>query len=373
MKIAILSPFYPYRGGLAQFNARLYTELMKGDEVEAFSFTTLYPDFLFPGKTQYVSEGDSAVVIDNNRVLNTINPISYLKTAKAINRYAPDVLFIPYWMSFLAPAYGSVCRLLNKEIKVVALVHNAIPHERNFFDKPFTNYFFGKCDAFVVMSEPVKKDLLSLRKNAKILLQPHPIYDHYGEPLDRGEACRKLGIKENKKNLLFFGLIRAYKGLDELIKAMERLDDNYQLIIAGESYGSFEKYAELIRQSRFRDNIVVLEQYIPDDMVTLLFSAADVLVLPYRSATQSGVVSIAYQLELPMVGTDVGALGSTIRESQTGVVVSSASVENISAGIEDFFSDKDRLEFFRENTRKEKSRLSWANFTQSIRILFSEL
>lgn len=373
MKIAILSPFYPYRGGLAQFNARLYTELMKGDEVKAFSFTTLYPDFLFPGKTQYVSEGDSAVIIDNNRVLNTINPVSYIKTAKAINRYAPDILFIPYWMSFLAPAYGSVCRLLNKKIKVVVLVHNAIPHERNFFDKPFAKYFFSKCDAFVVMSDPVKKDLLSLRKDAKILLQPHPIYDHYGEPLGRTDACRKLGIKEDKKNLLFFGLIRDYKGLDELIKAMERLDNDYQLIIAGESYGSFEKYTELIEQSPFKDNIVVMEQYIPDDMVTLLFSAADVLVLPYRSATQSGVVSLAYQLELPMVGTDVGALGSTIKVSQTGIVVPSALAENISAGIIEFFSDQGRIEFFRENTRKEKSRLSWANFAQSIRIFFSEL
>lgn len=373
MKIAILSPFYPYRGGLAQLNARLYTELSKQNEVKAYTFTTLYPNVLFPGKTQYVQDGDPVTVIDSIRILNSVNPLSYIKTAKLINKYSPDLLIIPYWMSFLAPAYGSVCMFLNKKTKVVSLVHNAISHERTIIDKPLAKFFFNRCDAFIVMSKPVKKDLLTLRKDANILLQPHPIYDQYAERIEKEEACDKLGIKSDKKNLLFFGLIRDYKGLDLLIEAMSELDNSYQLIIAGESYGSFDKYATLINQSSLKDNIVVFEQYIPDDMVSTLFSASDALVLPYRSATQSGVVALAYQMELPMIATNVGALGTTVKESGTGLVVPQPTHSDIAKGIKDFFDQNNNIEEYRENLKKEKKRLSWDNFTKSIESFFHSL
>lgn len=366
MKIAILSPFYPYRGGLAQLNARLYNELRLRNEVKAFSFTVLYPNFLFPGKTQYVAENDSATFVDSERVLNSVNPISYIKTAKAINKYSPDILIIPYWMSFMAPAFGTVCRLLNKNIKIVSLVHNAIPHERTIIDKPFARFFFKKCDGFIVMSDHVKSDLLSLCTNPKILLHSHPIYDQYGERSDRELACSKLGIDIGKKNLLFFGLIRDYKGLDALIETMDLLDDSYQLIIAGESYGSFDRYSQLINKSRNRANIKVFQEYIPDDMVSVLFSASDVLVLPYRSATQSGVVAIAYQLELPMIATDVGALGKAVSDSQTGLVVDSATSENLSRAIKEFFEDKEKIGLYIQNAKNEKNRLSWDSFSRSI-------
>ncbi|MBB4036270.1 glycosyltransferase involved in cell wall biosynthesis [Dysgonomonas hofstadii] len=372
MKIAILSPFYPYRGGLAQLNARLYTELSEDNQVKAFTFTTLYPDFLFPGKTQYVDEADSATKIDAERILNSINPFSYIKTAQLINKYAPDILIIPYWMSFLSPAFGTVCLLLNKRIKIVSLVHNAISHERTLLEKPLAKYFFNRCNGFIVMSEPVQKDLLLLKKNANILLQPHPIYDQYGERTDKTNACQKLGISPDKKNLLFFGLIRDYKGLDILIESMSYLDNSYQLVIAGESYGSFEKYQNLIDKSPLRDNIKVFEQYIPDDMVSTLFSASDVLVLPYRSATQSGVVAMAYQLELPMIATNVGALGCTVENSGTGLLVSTPDAQEIAGKITEFFS-MDSHELFMQNLKKEKIRLSWANFTRSTESFLSEI
>ncbi len=180
-------------------NARLYTELSEDNQVKAFTFTTLYPDFLFPGKTQYVDEADSATKIDAERILNSINPFSYIKTAQLINKYAPDILIIPYWMSFLSPAFGTVCLLLNKRIKIVSLVHNAISHERTLLEKPLAKYFFNRCNGFIVMSEPVQKDLLLLKKNANILLQPHPIYDQYGERTDKTNACQKLGISQTRK------------------------------------------------------------------------------------------------------------------------------------------------------------------------------
>jgi glycosyltransferase involved in cell wall biosynthesis len=365
MKIAILSPFYPFRGGLAQLNARLYAGLSVHNEVAAFSFTTLYPDFLFPGKTQFLAPEDTAAFVENKRVLSSINPLSYIRTAKAINRFSPDVLIIPYWMSFFAPAYGTVCRLLKKNIKIVSLVHNAISHERTFMERPLANYFFNCCDAFIVMSDPVKADLLSLRKHADILLLPHPIYDHYKEPIDKHSACRQLNLDAGRKTLLFFGFIREYKGLDILIEATNYLPDGYQLIIAGECYGSFEKYDRLIAQSTMKDNIVVFEQYINDEMVTTLFSAADALILPYRSATQSGVVALAYQLETPMVATDMGALGETVRASETGIVSKEVSPIAIAEAITGFF-DTEKISFYTENTRKEKQRLSWRRFIEQV-------
>ncbi|MDR3058070.1 MAG: glycosyltransferase [Prevotella sp.] len=372
MKIAFLSPFHPYRGGIAQFSEQFYTELSKKHQVKAFSFTTMYPDFLFPGKTQFVPDGESSD-IEVNRILNSINPFSYIKTARHINRYKPDILIIPYWMSFMVPAFATICLFLNNKIKVVSLIHNAIPHEKKIIDKPLAKFFFNRCDAFIVLSESVKENLLSLRKNAKIILYPHPIYNHYGDPIDKDSACKQLGIRGDKKNLLFFGLIRDYKGLDILINAMNKLDDSYQLIIAGESYGGFEKYTELIEKLPYKKNIKVYEQYIPDNMVSVFFSAADVLILPYRSATQSGVIAIAYQMELPMIATNVGSLGSSVDESHTGLVVPVASEEAIADGIQDFFSRRGVITSYKENLKKEKNRLSWSNFTQSIDSFLSEL
>lgn len=371
MKIAILSPFYPYRGGIASFSNRLYQEFQgtEGVEVSAFSFSLLYPSFLFPGKTQYVEGEDSSSSLQSERILNSVNPLSWLSTAKAINKYNPDVVIVAYWMPFVAPALGTICRLLDKKIKIVSLIHNAIPHEKRFFDKIFAKYFFKRCDSFIVLSEPVKDELEKLIPQAKVLVTPHPIYDHYKERIDKSEACKLLGVDGDKKNLLFFGLIRDYKGLDLLIELMSYLDNSYQLIIAGECYGDFQKYQQLIDQSPLKENIKVFEQYIPDDMVTTLFSAADVLVLPYRDATQSGVVAVSYQMELPMIVTNVGALGETISMSATGIVVE-VSPEAISEGIKSYFENDSQV--YLDNVQTEKKRLSWLNFVQSLQLFLRE-
>lgn len=365
MKIAILSPFYPFRGGMAQFSEGLFPELEKNNEVKAYTYTTLYPDFLFPGKTQFVEEGSVGSTFEKNKVLSSVNPFSYITTANKINKYSPDFLIIPYWISFLAPALGTVVRFLDKKIKVIALVHNAIPHEKRFFDTPFAKYFLKKCDAFIVLSEAVQNDLLALVPKVKILLKPHPIYDHYKERIDRTEACVKIGVDANKKNLLFFGLIREYKGLDLLIEAMNYLDESYQLIVAGECYGDFKKYQSLIDQSPLKNNIKVFEQYIPDDKVTDFFSASDLLILPYRSATQSGVVAVAYQMELPMLATNVGGLGETIRLANVGIVTDEVSPQSVAEGIKSYFTDSKQDEYL-QNIRKEKKRLSWSSFAQSV-------
>lgn len=374
MKVAILSPFFPYRGGMAQFSGRLYEELKKDHEVKAFNFSMLYPSFLFPGTTQYVTDGDSAQVIHSERILNSTNPISYYKTASMINRFNPDVLIIPYWMSFLAPALGGTSRLINKKIKILGLIHNAIPHEKRFFDKPLAKFFFSACDGFITLSDPVKEDLKAITSNKPILVSPHPIYDHYTLKTSKKEASSILGINSQKKTLLFFGLIREYKGLDILLKAMDLLNDQYQLIIAGECYGDFKTYQDIIDSLRNKNNIKVIEEYIPDEMVSTLFSASDVLVLPYRDATQSGVVAVAYQMETPLIATNVGALGETIRNGSTGMVVDNTTPEALANSINQYFEEETaNKEIYTRNIIKEKQRLSWTSFSNAILEFYTSL
>lgn len=366
MKIAILSPFYPYRGGIAQFSGMLYTQLLKdGHDVMAFNFSRLYPDLLFPGKTQYVEAGDHAIAIDSQRVLDSINPISYFKTVRAIEAFAPDMLIISYWMSFFVPGYAYVANRMKKHCQVITLIHNAIPHEPRFFDKPFASLLFRQCRGFIVMSDQVRNDLRALCPKARYIQNPHPLYDHFGKKIDREEACRKLGLSTDKNTLLFFGLIRDYKGLDLLIEAVGQLGEDYQLVIAGECYGSFEKYQTLIDQSSAKKRIFVYNEYISDDEIPVFFSASDVLVLPYRSATQSGVVSVAYHYDLPMLATPVGDFPNSIERPGTGIVVSEVSAKAIAEGVGELFTPG-ALVGYLENITKEKAALSWETLTRKL-------
>lgn len=365
MRIAILSPIYPYRGGIAQFSAMLYQELVKeGHEVEAFNFKRLYPDFLFPGKTQYVEEGDNAVKVESLRILDSINPFTYSKTVKALRDFKPDVLVIAYWMSFFVPGYAHIANRMKKHCKVITLIHNAIPHEPRFFDKPMASLFFRQSDGFIVMSDTVKDDLLQLCPGARFLLKPHPLYDQFGDKIEPEIARKELELDPEKKTILFFGLIRDYKGLDLLIDAFGRLDDTYQMIIAGESYGSFDKYEEQISRTKHPDQIKVLNRYISDADVPLLFSAADVCVLPYRSATQSGIISVAYHFETPLIATRVGGLNESIEKQGVGLMVPEINAMSIAETIRHFFSIDPAV--FAENFNREKEKLSWQSFCQSL-------
>lgn len=366
MKIAILSPIYPYRGGIAQFSAMLYSQLrQEGHTVEAFNFKRLYPDFLFPGKTQYVEAGDRALAIDSLRILDSIQPFSYGRTVEAIREFAPDVLIISYWMSFFAPAYAHIAHRMKKRCRVIALIHNAIPHEPRFFDKPMASLFFRQCHGFIVLSDPVKDDLLRLRPGAAYLQNPHPLYNHFGRKIPKADACRALGIDARRKNLLFFGLIRPYKGLDLLIDAVGRLDDGYQLIVAGECYGSFEAYEAQIDASAARERIFVYNRYIRDEEIPLFFSAADALVLPYRSATQSGVVSVAYHYDLPMLSTPVGDFPRSIGAPGTGIVADDISAPALEKGIRELFTAENQARFPR-SLANEKAALSWETLTKKL-------
>jgi len=373
VKIAILSCFYPYRGGIAQFNDLLIKELGQEHTVKAYNFSRQYPNFFFPGKTQFVESYDKAVSKEPNAFLDTANPFSYIKTAKNINKWKPDILITRYWMSYFAPSLGYVARHVSKDCKKIAIIDNVIPHEKHFFDKPLTKYFLKSNDGFITLCKTVENDLLSFKADAHIITTPHPLYCSFGNKIERDKACELLKLSPDKNNILFFGLIRKYKGLDILIKAFSLLNNNYRLIIAGEPYGSFDEYQKLIDASPNKKNISLYNRYIPDTEVYKYFSASDVCVLPYRSATQSGISSIAYNFDLPMITTSVGGLKETIGDNGTGIITESEEPEEIAAKIDYYFSNDEIRESLINNIKIEKEKLSWKKFAKKIIELYKTL
>jgi len=224
MKIAYLSSFYPLRGGIAQFNAALYRAFEKEHQIKAFTFSRQYPNLLFPGKTQYVEKCDNADIIPSSAVLDTINPLSYYSTAKKIWDFKPDMLISKFWMPFFAPSLGMVAKSLKKKaVRNICIVDNILPHEPKPFDRTLINFYARQQDGFIVMTEQVKKDLLSVKPGAKLSLFPHPLYDHFPKKIEKETARKELGISYDKKVLLFFGFIRSYKVLDFLVDTLKKL------------------------------------------------------------------------------------------------------------------------------------------------------
>ena len=366
MRIALLSCFYPFRGGISQFNASLYLELGKSHTVKAFNFTRQYPEFLFTGKTQYVTKDDDAVPIESDALLDTANPFTYGRTYRAIRDWEPDLVIISYWMSYFAPSLGYIARRLRKRCKVISILHNVVPHEPRFFDAPLTRYFLSGCTGNVTLCDEVAEDLKRLSPKALNITLFHPIYGHFGEKMPREEAEKALGLKPGMRNLLFFGLIRDYKGLDILLDAFGKLDSGYQLIVAGEPYGSFEKYRNIIDRSPAKDRIRLFTRYIKDSEVKVFFSASDLAVLPYRSATQSGISAIAYHFEVPMVVTDVGGLRQSIGDCGTGLVAPKADADCVVREIRTYFSDANLKTLCVNSIKAEKDRLSWRTFSKRL-------
>lgn len=362
LRISIFSAFHPFRGGIAQFNERLAKELEKDHTVKAFTFKNQYPDFLFPGTSQYVTTENKGIQAE--RIVSTFNPFTYLLAAKKIKQSQPEVFILNYWMTFFSVFSVLFAKILPRKSKKIALVHNLIPHEKRFFDTLLNRLFLSQYTHFVVLSKAVEQAILSMQPTASIKLLQHPWYDHFGEKIDKQEAKQQLGVALDKKTLLFFGLIRDYKGLDVLLKSFNQLPDDYQLIIAGEVYGKTEKYNQLIMKSA-NTSIYFFNQYIPDDEVAIYFSAVDVCVLPYKSATQSGITATSFHFEIPLIASNVGGLAETIEHGKTGIIVPPNDEKALVLSIEDFFT-QGKIEKFQENIRFEKSKNSWENFSKEL-------
>ena len=377
MKIIIVGPSHPYRGGIAAFTDRLASEfLSENDEVELFTFTLQYPSILFPGKTQY-SDAPAPKNIKIHRRINSINPLSWIKTAKEIKAKNPDVVIFAYWMSFFAPCYAKMAKIIskNKNTRCVGLVHNMMPHEKSLLDRLFSPCFVKKMDAFVALSKSVLEDISMLDKKSKPkCFSPHPLYDHYGDREDKSLAINSLYLDDKYSYLLFFGLIREYKGLDLLLKAIadERIDDYpIKLIVAGEFYEKKEPYLQMIDNYKINDKVIICDRYIPDEEVKNFFNMADMVVQPYRSATQSGVTQVAYHFGKPMLVTDVGGLREIVPDGVVGYVVE-PQPDKIADAICDFY-DNDRKEFFEKNIIEENKKYEWSKMTETIKKLYKDV
>lgn len=372
MKISFLSTFFPFRGGIAQFNAMIYREFEKKNEVKAFTFKRQYPEFLFPGQTQFVTENDAADQIPAERVLDTINPFTYFSAARKMKASKPDLILTKYWMTFFAPSLGFVLGRMHKKAIRISILDNVIPHEKRFFDAAANRYFLKRNDGFVVMSDKVLKDLLSIRPDAKYIRVDHPIYNHFGAVLPKKAAQERLKLDSTKKTMLYFGIIRDYKGLDLLINVFSKLDDSYQLIIAGEVYGSFDKYQNLIDSSPNKERIHCFNHYISDAEVPVFFSAADVCMLTYKTATQSGITGITQHFELPVIATDVGGLKETVLHEKTGLIVDEVNEELIQKSVERYFAEELAAKFI-PAIQEQKAANSWENFVLKLEAFYGEL
>jgi glycosyltransferase involved in cell wall biosynthesis len=376
MKIVIIGPAFPLRGGIAAFTERLANEFFKTNkEVEIVTYSLQYPKLLFPGKTQF-STSQNSCRVPIRVALNSINPFNWIALGKQIQKEAPDLVIFKFWMPFMAPALGSLARIIqkNKKSLCIALAHNVFPHEKRLGDKNLVRYFAKAMDGFMVLSESVKKDLESFGFNKPIKLSPHPLYDHYGERMDRSGALMKLKLDADWNYLLFFGLIRDYKGLDLALKAMaspKLKEMKLKMIVAGEFYGDSKHYFDLINSLGIQDRLLFHSKFIPDDWVSAYFSAASLVVQPYREATQSGVTQIAYHYNKPILVTDVGGLSELVPHQKVGYV-SSRNPEEIATYILDYFEQEREAEFS-ANIKEVKKKYSWEKFLISFNDLVAEI
>lgn len=361
-KIILIGSAHPFRGGLASYNERLALEFLNlGYQIEVWTFTIQYPSFLFPGKTQYSSMPAPENIVIKRKV-NSINPFNWIKTGREIKKQKPDILLYKFWLPFMGPCFGTIARIAksNKYTKVVCILDNIIPHEKRIGDIPFTRYFTKAIDAFIAMSQSVMDDLNFFDSKKPRLLSPHPLFDNFGKAISKNEACEKLGIDVQTNYLLFFGFIREYKGLDLLLEAFNDQyfkQQNIKLIIAGEFYCVEKPYLELIEKFGLKEQVILKTDFIPDNEVVNYFCAADMVVQPYKHATQSGVTQIAYHFEKPMLVTNVGGLPELVPHEKAGYVVE-PSANEIRKALIDFYQNK-KSEVLIAGVKEEKKRFAW--------------
>ncbi len=372
MKIVIIGPAHPYRGGIAAFNERLAQEFIReGHDVRIETFTIQYPDFLFPGKTQF-SDDRKPDGLSINRTVNSINPFNWISVGQRIRKEAPDMVISRFWIPFIGPSLGTISRLIggNRKTTVIGLTDNIIPHEKKPGDRPLTAWFLNSCDGIIAMSESVLTDLDTFDKMKPRRYGPHPIYDHYGDISSREEALNILGLDPEFNYLLFFGLIRDYKGLDLVIESLadKRLQNKkIRLIVAGEFYANEKKYRDMAKSLQLENDIIFVDKYIPNGEVSSYFNACDMVVQPYKSATQSGVTQVAYHFCKPMLVTNVGGLPEIVAHQKAGYVCE-PEPGSITEAILDFYG-QNRKSSFEDFVKKEKERFAWRHFTR----LFYEL
>jgi glycosyltransferase involved in cell wall biosynthesis len=373
-KVFIIGPAHPLRGGLASFNERLARAFIEqGANVTIYTFSLQYPNFLFPGTTQYSSE-PAPKDLSIRVLINSVNPFNWIKVGWIIRQEQPDIVVVRYWLPFMGPALGTILRIIrtNKKTRIVTIADNVIPHEKRIGDTIFTKYFLQPVHAFVTMSEKVMHDLRSFtQKPAQQVV--HPLYDNFGEAVSVEVARVHLNLPIHAKIVLFFGFIRSYKGLDLLLKATALLkkssDEPIYVLVAGEFYEDRTKYDELITSLAIEDRLFLRTEFISDSDVKYYLSAADFVIQPYKHATQSGVTPLSYHFEKPMLVTNVGGLPDLVPHQKVGWIVE-PNPTAIAEGIHALYQLG--VAHFLPHLRNEKKKYSWEVLANTIRQLATQ-
>lgn len=368
MRIVIVSTAFPLRGGIAHYVSLLRDHLAGRHDVSIITFKRQYPRLLFPGKSQE-EKGDMSGERPNPQIIDTMNPLTWFKAGRMAAAQKPDLLIFKYWMPFFAPAFGTIARVAKKRssCKVLYICDNVLPHERTPIDKALTSWVLKTGDFFVVQSKSVEKDLLSVIESPSYKLVPHPVYEIFGPKIDKSEARRKLGLEEGDHIALFFGYVRKYKGLHVLLDAVKEAesDSALKLVVAGEFYEDEKPYREQIESLGIGDRVKLFSDYIPNEEVATYFSAADVVVLPYIDATQSGIAQIAYNFDKPVIATEAGGLSETVIHEKTGLIVPSGSAAALAGAITKFFAGN-LGPVYSVNAADAKKYYSWDTLVTSI-------
>jgi glycosyltransferase involved in cell wall biosynthesis len=373
-KVVIIGSAWPLRGGgIATFNERLAKQFMdEGHEVIIYTFSLQYPSFLFPGKSQYATE-PKPLHLTIKEVVNSVNPFNWVRIGNEIKKMAPDLVVVRYWIPFMGPCLGTIASIIrkNKTSKVVCIADNVVPHEKRPLDTLFTKYFVGQVDAFVTLSEKVQKDLTLFTQKPSATVV-HPLYDNFGEPISKLEARKKLELDAFDPIILFFGFIRAYKGLDLLLRALGYLKKQGKiiptLVIAGEFYDKKEPYLQIIAEEDLTNDVIVKSDFIADTDVRNYFCATDFVIQPYKHATQSGITPLCFHFNKPMLVTNVGALASMVPNNVVGVVTEPDYV-SIAHGIEKLYALGEP--HFTSAIEIEKKKYNWNQLTHQIWDLIS--
>jgi glycosyltransferase involved in cell wall biosynthesis len=368
MKIVIIGPAWPLRGGLSSFDERLARAFMSaGHNCQIWSFSLQYPSFLFPGTTQYSTEPAPQGLTIHTKI-NSVNPLNWISVGNQLKNHKPDIILVRYWLPFMGPALGTILRRVrkNKHTRIIALTDNVIPHEKRPGDKMFSRYFLKACHGFITMSEKVMTDLRKFEPNKPARQVLHPLYDNFGEPVSKQEAREKLNLDPKARIILFFGFIRRYKGLDLLLEAMadERIkQNNIKLMVAGEFYEDRKPYDEKIESLNLQPQLILHTDFITDSQVRYYLCAADAVVQPYRNATQSGVTPLAYHFEKPMVVTNVGGLPTLVPDGRSGIVCEPEPTSIANAILRFYELGAD---YFIPHLRTEKQKYDWQKLVERI-------
>ena len=368
--VVIIGPAFPLRGGLATFNERLARQfIQQAFDTKIYTFSLQYPGFLFPGTTQY-SDSPAPADLDIKVCINSVLPTNWLKIGLELKILNPDFIVVRYWLPVMGPCLGTILRIVkkNKHTKIVCIADNIIPHEKRKGDNLFTKYFIKPVDAFIVMSEKVMSDLKQFDKTKPVKLIPHPLYDNFGEKIDKKLARKNIGIQGGEKIMLFFGFIRKYKGLDILLDALalikkENTSTSFKVLIAGEFYEDRKPFDAQIARLGLENMLILRTDFIPDNEVRNYFCAADVVIQPYRNATQSGVTPLAYHFEIPMIVTNVGGLPALVPDGKVGLVAE-PNATSIAKKITEYFIKDENV--FIENLKEEKKKFSWKKMVDAV-------